>query len=95
MNFSLGRRPWYVFHRDLLAANHLSNDETRDAVEIPGGLPNVRVSNLWQLLHHAIDRLVGKIFRIAESFGHKDPDQTSADYFIFLPGYFAVWVKPG
>ena len=95
MNFLLGRRPGDGFHRDLLAANHLEYDETRDPVKIFGGLTNVRVSNLRQLLHHAVDRLVGKILRVAESFGHKDPDQTSANYFIFLPGYFAVWVKPG
>jgi len=95
VNFRLGRNPWNFFDRDFLASHHLAKDVTRDAMEIPRGLADVSALNLRQLLHHAVDRLVRKILRIAEAFGHKYPDQTSADYFILLPGYFGVWVKPG
>jgi len=83
------------FHRDFLSSNHLANDETRDAVEIPDWLADVCVANLRQLFHHAVDRLVAEVFSIAEAFGHEYPDQTRADNLVLLPGYFAVWVQPG
>jgi hypothetical protein len=95
VNLGLGGDHRHHIDRDFLASRHLANDETRNAVEISGGLADVRVAKLRQPLYHAVDRLVGKILRVAESFGHKYPDQTSADYFILLPGYFGVWVKPG
>jgi hypothetical protein len=81
--------------RHFLASQHLANDETGDAVEIPDRVADVRVSNLRQPLHHAVDGFVGEILSVVETFRHKYPDQTGADYFIFLPGYFAVWIKPG
>ncbi len=95
MNFRLCGHPWNVFDRDFLASHHLSNDVTRNTVEIPRRLADVCVLNLRQPLHHAVDRLVSQILRVAEASRHKYPDQTSADYFILLPGYFDVWVKPG
>lgn len=95
MNVRLNRNDRHLLDCDFLASHHLENDETRDAVEIPGLLADISVADLRQLLHHAVDRLVGKILRVAEPFGHKYPDQTSADHFIFLPGYIAVWIKPG
>jgi hypothetical protein len=64
-------------------------------VKVPRRLADVCVLNFSQPLHHAVDSLVGEIFPVAESPGHKYPDQTSANYLIFLPGCFAVWVEPG
>ncbi len=95
VNLGFERRNRHYLDRDLFPSTHLAHDKTRHSVEVARGLADVSVSNLSQPLHHAIDRLVGQIFRVAESSRHKYPDQTSANYLIFLPGYFAVWVKPG
>jgi hypothetical protein len=95
VNLVLDRNHGHLFDRDFFAPVYLAKDETRDSMKITRGLADISVANLGQLLHHAVDRLVGKILRVAEPFGHKYPDQTSADYFIFLPGYIAVWIKPG
>jgi hypothetical protein len=64
-------------------------------VKIADRLANVSVANLGQLFHHTVDHGVTEVFRIAESFGNKNADQATADYFILLPGYFTVWVEPG
>ena len=95
MNVRLNRNDRHLLDCDFLASHHLEKDKTRDAVEIPRFLADVCVADLRQPLYHAVDRLVSKILRVAESSGHKYPDQTSADYFIFLPGYIAVWIQPG
>lgn len=95
VNFVFEGRNRQHLNRDLFSSTHLAHDETSHAVEVARRLTDISISNIRQLLHHAIHRLIGEIFRVAEAFRHKYPDQTSANYLIFLPGCFAVWVKPG
>ena len=95
VNFLLEGGNRHLLDHDLFPPAHLADDKTRHAVEVPRRLADVCVSNLSQPLHHAVHRLVREIFRVAEPFRHEYPDQTSADYFIFLPGCFAVCIKPG
>ena len=74
VNLSFAGKLRHHVDRDFPASVHLANNETCDAVEVTNGIPDIRVADLRQLLHHAVDRLVGKILRVAESFGHEYPD---------------------
>jgi len=74
VDLSLAGKLRHHFNRDFPASIHLANDETSDAVEVTNRIADIRVADLRQLLHHAVDRLVGKILRVAESSGHEYPD---------------------
>jgi len=80
--------------RDFFTTPIFENHISSDAVKVARRIADVASLKLRQSLNDAVDRLVGIVFRITQTFGHEDAYQPGANYLVPFTCFFAVGIEP-
>ena len=84
----------YVVRQNLFTTSIFEDDVSRNAMKVADRIADVGLFKFRQSLYHSIDRFIGIVFRITQTFGDEDAYQAGTNHLVSRSCFFAIGVEP-